>query len=1146
MKRTISQRIKEKQLDLLYQQLPLSLLVTFVLCLLAYFYLHNCFNQVVFTSWFVLMLLILLFRAFTVVLHRKARQQIPFIAKQSEQLFIIGVIVIALAWGVLGWWFFPLAIGVEERLLIFLLLVGITAGAVTTLSYRCLPGGVFVLLILSSLFIGIYRVPGDRKDIWMALFIYLIFLLMALCRFRKTSEHILTLEEEAIDREEDLGDARNKAAASALFLDSILKSSNHLAIIATDPELCIQYFNPWAEYIFGVEKDAVLHKTLREVYELAGIELGHCHRLRRVFARVRKEGHYSFAMQMESIALDIDVSSYRDTDDMFAGFLIMAKDITKRKEVELELEKKQAELHLLSRVVEQSGASIVITDENADIIYTNPFFTEITGYSREEALGKNPRVLKSGHTVSEVYRHLWETITAGKTWKGALQNRKKDGTLYWEGCTISPVLDSQGKISNFLAIKNDITERLKLEHQLAAQTKEFKLIVDHAAIGLAHLKGRYFLWVSSNCAGMFGYTDQEEMKNITVDILFKDVAACQETNRRAALFFREGKVFHDEQLMRKKDGSLFWCALTGQVIHKGDPGQGAIWLTRDITIQKEVEHQLQQSKEEATRVSREKSTFLANMSHEIRTPMNAIIGMSQLALDTPLDKEQHYFIDTIYQSGEFLLDLINNILDFSKIESGMLELNNQSFRLETVIMRVCRTLEHLARKKGLHLEYTIEPDVPEFVIGDSLRLHQVVMNLISNGMKFTEKGGVSVHISVQELRSKECVLRFQIQDSGIGIDPQKIGSIFDVFIQADSTVTRDYGGSGLGLSICYKLCRMMGGDITVASEVGKGTTFIFTLTFAIASEGESEQFSPSSQTGIIQNPALRILLVDDNKANRYLAHTVLKKGGHRIVEAGNGLEALHLLLEHHFDLILMDVQMPKMDGITATRIIRTCEKGDAWFPEGILQDKVTSLLQARLLDGHIPIIALTAHALNKDRRQCLEAGMDAYTTKPFRQEDIFQVIRQVIVPDGSTMEHRRLPQPGNTEEAEGNDKQRDNSADLLATITEHLQKVYSLDHEHIEEMLHISSVSLAEAMEQMEHALVDDDMEALSAAAHKVKGILLGAGLKQEAEGAGIIETGAREGKEEDYSLMVVELRESVAPLLQGFVEKDEEYKQTL
>ena len=330
----------------------------------------------------------------------------------------------------------------------------------------------------------------------------------------------------------------------------------------------------------------------------------------------------------------------------------------------------------------------------------------------------------------------------------------------------------------------------------------------------------------------------------------------------------------------------------------------------------------------------------------------------------------------------------------------------------------------------------------------------------------------------------------------------------------------------------------MGGNITVESEVGQGTTFIFTLTFAIASESDLEQFSEKSPTETKQLPALCILLVDDNQANRYLAHTVLKKGGHKIIEAGNGVEALHLLLKHHFDLILLDIQMPQMDGITATKVIRSCEAGDAWFPEGIVQDDVQALLQDRLLDNHIPIIALTAHALDKDRQECLDSGMDAYTIKPFKQKDIFQVIRQVIVLDRSTVECRRLPLLEKTveEKRAGQDRAGDNRGDLLTKITEHLQKAYSLDHEQIEEMLHISFVSLTETTEQMEHALVDNDMKALAAAAHKAKGIFLGAGLEREAECAGVIETDAREGNKDACSRILLELRESIAPLLQKFV----------
>jgi CheY-like chemotaxis protein/HPt (histidine-containing phosphotransfer) domain-containing protein len=511
--------------------------------------------------------------------------------------------------------------------------------------------------------------------------------------------------------------------------------------------------------------------------------------------------------------------------------------------------------------------------------------------------------------------------------------------------------------------------------------------------------------------------------------------------------------------------------------------------------------------------------------------MNSIIGMSLLALETSLDEEQNYLINTIHDSAEFLLGLINDILDFSKIEFGQFEMHYAPFKVEAIVTDILQIVDYQVRKKGLHLDYTIDSNIPQVMIGDELRLRQILLNLISNAIKFTEKGGIAVHLTLDETLEDELLLNFQVQDSGIGIIPEKINTIFEEFSQVDGSLSRHAEGTGLGLSICYKLCWMMGGKITVESEPGQGSTFTFTVLLKKVSAQEAAFLKDKSAAEAPQLPPLRILLVDDNESNRYIVQAMFKKNQHQFVEAVNGLEALNILVDHRFDVILMDIQMPKMDGITTTGIIRACEKGDNQLFDEKLPDGLGKTLLFKLQGGHIPIVALTAHAFHEDRQQCLEAGMDGYAIKPIQHKEISLAIHQAVFSGDLNMET-----PVYLETPEKSNNKADNDAakksDLLATAAKHMENIYSLDPEQVEEVLYLSSMTFAEFFEQAEQALINNDMEALTAAAHKAKGTLMGLGLKQEAECAGIIEIKARDEKEYAYQQRLDELRERIQPLL--------------
>ncbi len=423
-----------------------------------------------------------------------------------------------------------------------------------------------------------------------------------------------------------------------------------------------------------------------------------------------------------------------------------------------------------------------------------------------------------------------------------------------------------------------------------------------------------------------------------------------------------GKPWEDTFPLRRHDGAMRWHLSRAMPIYD-ERGHVMRWLgsNTDITERMEMERVLRQAKETAEAANVAKSRFLANISHELRTPMNAILGMIELALPKQADATARDFLDTARESADLLLVLLNDLLDSAKIESGNLELEAAPMSLHRILDQVTRVLSVRASEKGLAFYCRIPEDLPDAVTGDKVRLRQVLLNLAGNAIKFTQRGEVVVSARVLSLAGEEAHLEFAVRDTGIGIPAGDLERIFKPFAQADASTARRFGGTGLGLSISASLVAMMGGRIWAESEPGQGSTFYFTIGATLAKEAPAEQ---ASQT-IPGAPAaaLRILLVEDNPANQKLAAYILQERGHSVEVAGDGEQALRSINENPYDVVLMDVQMPGMDGLETTAQMRSRENGIR----------------------RVPIIAMTARATVGDRDRCLAMGMDGYLSKPIER-----------------------------------------------------------------------------------------------------------------------------------------------------------------
>ncbi len=644
----------------------------------------------------------------------------------------------------------------------------------------------------------------------------------------------------------------------------------------------------------------------------------------------------------------------------------------------------------LSATIGSLQRGILLVDEHQRIVQTNEAFCRIFG------LGVAPEELV-GFTDWEVAQQAkYEFTDQDDFLDYVAQTIARREPLYDNLVTLSngrviqrsfiPIWREQHSIGHLWTFE-DITERYQAEQTLKRQEEKYRNIIDNMQLGLVEMDLNYrVIYANRSYCQMIGYA-AEELLGQPLHPLIMSPAKIEELRERLT-DRRRGISGSYELEVTTKQGEYKWLFVGAAPLYDEDKQPtGTIGINLDITHQKQLELNLREAKQQAEDSARAKELFLANMSHEIRTPMNAILGMSQLLAKTTLAPRQSNYLHAITTSAQNLLVIINDILDISKLDAGKMTIERVGFNVARLCEQVEKTMLYKAEEKGLRFVTKVSPLIPNVVLGDPYRITQILLNLASNSVKFTEKGEVTVECEVAGYFNEQVIIAFLVSDTGVGIDPAYLKSIFQEFSQEDSSITRKFGGTGLGLSISRSLARLMGGEIEIESEKGVGTSSHFCLFLPIGTVHDLPQRRSVAITNPQQIKGKRVLLVEDNEYNRMLAKSFLRTAQLKVTEAENGEEAIARAAAQEFDLILMDVQMPVLDGFKATKYLR------------------------QELGLMTPIIALTASAINGEKERCLAVGMNDYLTKPFYEDELLQLVHDWILRPSGTLAEERAAEP---------------------------------------------------------------------------------------------------------------------------------------
>ncbi len=694
-----------------------------------------------------------------------------------------------------------------------------------------------------------------------------------------------------------------------------------------------------------------------------------------------------------------------------------------QKQTEDELRHSDNELRKLAQVVEQSPESIVITDDDCHIEYINKAFMHLTGYSHDEVIGKNPRILNSGKTPPESFKSMWKALKQGISWKGELYNQRKDGSNYIEFAQITPLHQSDGSISHYVAVKEDITEKKQLSQELSLHRHHLEELVVERTKELHEAEFKYktvadftyewetwldnegqWLYCSPSCERITGYKPANyiQQPNLFLDIIVAEdkQKVNEHLNNNEADELVHNLIFR----IQRKDGKFRWIEHICQCVFDQQGNKiGRRASNRDISDRKRAEQAIITARNDADKANIAKSDFLANMSHEIRTPMNAILGFTHLLLQEKLAPRHTKQLCKISDATKHLLSIINDILDISKIEAGKLTLEQTDFHLHSIFDHIQSMLHEKVKAKGLSINVDFDA-VPNWLSGDPTRIRQALLNFTSNAIKFSEHGSISIRAKKLTDNNDEFLVLFEVEDTGIGIEPKKIAGLFKAFEQADTSITRSYGGTGLGLAISLRLAQLMGGSAGAESTLGEGSRFWFTAKLRPGQSHETDTIPASINSELNLEETLQanhhILLVEDNAINCEVAIRLLSKTGLHIDTAENGLIAVEKAHSNTYDLILMDLQMPEMDGLEATRLIREMEPST--------KDSSSSSSTTLINNQNTPILAMTANIFEEDRQACKQAGMNDFVAKPIDPQTLYMVLSKWL---GNTEKSLPLDKP---------------------------------------------------------------------------------------------------------------------------------------